>query len=101
MADLADVAQLRRLTDEPTTDNYSQTDLSEKIDRLGSVKAAAGEVWLEKASKFSGLVDVTEGSSSRKMSQLKDNALQMAAMYLAASGGTTDPRPHSRAIVRG
>lgn len=104
MATIDDVARLRRLTNEPTTTVYGDLDLSGYIDGVENVELAAAEVWREKAARYAGLVDTTEGSSSRKMSQLRDAALKMAELY----GGATvavEPlaadRPRSRAIVRG
>lgn len=108
MANPADVARLRRLTDEPTAEVYSSLALSSMIDGWdGSIEAAAAEVWREKAARYSGLVDMSEGSSTRKLSQLRDSALKMATSYAEASGtgGTIAPvgddRPFSRPITRG
>ena len=103
MATTDDVARLRRLTNEPTTATYSDLVFSGMIDTAGSVDAAATEVWREKAASYAGLVDTTEGSSSRKMSQLRDAALKMAEIY-GETNTTVEilaDRPRSRAITRG
>lgn len=104
MATAEDVARLRRLTNEPTDTTYTNIILSAYIDAALTVELAASEVWLEKAAKYSALVDTTEGSSSRKMSQLRDAALKMAELYGGGSAVVTPvaaDRPRSRAIVRG
>lgn len=103
MASAEDVARLRRLTNEPTEDTYTNLALSGYIDTNGILKAAA-EVWREKAAKYSELVDTTEGTSSRRMSQLRDSAVKMMEQYeilaLSASPLPAANRPRSRAIVR-
>lgn len=57
-----------------------------------NVNAAARDVWLQKAAGYAELVDVTEGSSSRKLSSLYSQALAMAGRFdlpddVAAPGG--------------
>jgi len=104
MATAEDVARLRRLTNEPTDTTYDNIALSAYIDTAESVELAAAEVWREKAAKYAGLVDTTEGSSSRKMSQLRDAALKMAELYGGGSATIVDltaDRPRTRAITRG
>lgn len=104
MASNEDVARLRRLTNEPTTTTYDNITLSSYIDTNGIIKAAA-EVWREKEAKYANLVDVTEGSSSRRLSQLRDGAAKLAAQYdelaLLAVVPSAADRPRSRAISRG
>lgn len=104
MASAEDVARLRRLTNEPTEATYTNLVLSTYIDNNLTVEAAAAELWREKAARFAGLVDTTEGSSSRKMSQLRDAALKMAELYGGGSAvvvDLSDDRPRSRPIMRG
>lgn len=103
MASAEDVARLRRLTNEPTTTPYDNLVLSAYIDNNGSVTKAAAEIWREKAAKYSALVDTTEGSSSRRLSQLRDAALKMADQYAleAVIAAVKPVRPVSRAITRG
>lgn len=103
MASADDVARLRRLTNEPDTTTYDNLTLSAYID-AHTVLGAAAEVWREKASKYAGLVDVTEGTSSRKMSQMRDAATKMAEHYAGLALLAVLPaanRPRSRAITRG
>src|SRR5690349_13079809 len=104
MATPAQITELRSLIND-TADpfEFDAPTLTVYIDTAGGdVRAAAGVVWQVKASKLAGLVDVTEGSSSRKMSQLYKQALEMAAFY---SGGETTitgstRSSGTRAIVR-
>lgn len=102
MATTDDIARLRRLADAADVTAYPATDLSARIDAAGSVEAAAADMWRERAASYAALVDTTEGSSSRKLSQLKAQALEMAVAFdqrvLMLAGGS---RPHSRAITRG
>lgn len=104
MATAEDVARLRRLVNEPTTDTYDNITLSGYIDLNGILKAAA-ELWREKAAKYAELVDTTEGTSSRKMSQLRDSATKLAEHYEGLAVASAPPaaadRPRSRAITRG
>jgi len=60
-------------------------------------------LWRRIASRQAGLVDIQEGSSSRKLSQLYTQALAMAERYEASAAGLepTGPRPgRTRRIVR-
>lgn len=79
MADPAQIASLRRLIGEPTTEVYSDVILNDLIDSSdGNLKALASEIWLEKAASASSLVDIQEGSSNRKLSQLRLQAQNMS-----------------------
>lgn len=64
-----------------------------------SIAGASARVWQNKAAKFAKLVDVTEGSSSRKMSQLHDHAMEMAGHFYALAGETSS-RTKVHKIVR-
>lgn len=98
------ITQLRVLINDDTQPyEYTAPTLSETIDAAGGdVRKAAGQVWATKASRLAGLVDVTEGSSSRKLSQLYKQALDMATFYGAdsATATTAGARSGTRAIVR-
>lgn len=86
MATDLDVARLRRLVDEPTTDTYNDQALRDLIASYGdNVDIAAAEIWEEKAAKFARMVNVKEGPSSRDLGDLYTNAIKMAAFF--ASGG--------------
>ena len=82
------------LTDEEIIVAYNETD---------SFNAMMAVLWRRIASRQAGLVDVQEGSSSRKLSQLYTQALVMAERYEAADTVTDQPvtRPgRTRRIVR-
>jgi hypothetical protein len=80
MADAVTIADLRRLINEaddvePWTDVY----LSSRIDLwTGTINGLAATIWREKAAEYSELVDIQEGSSNRKLSQMYAQALKMA-----------------------
>jgi hypothetical protein len=80
---MATIDDLRRATDEPAGESEYNDDELEVILAAanGNFNAAAAAVWREKAAKAAGLVDLTEGASSRKLSDLSANALRMARMY--------------------
>jgi hypothetical protein len=94
MATEEEIASLRRRTAEPTDEHYTDDALETLIDTYG-FNDAVGEVWAEKAARFSALVDVTEGSSSRRMSQMHAHALKMAGQYgKVVDGGAGIARVH-------
>ena len=72
---------LRRFIDEPTEEVYTNVALTDRIAVASSLEALARDIWLEKAARYSRLVDMQEGSSSRKLSQLGDKALAMAGRF--------------------
>ena len=82
------------LTDDEILAAYSETD---SFDGMMAI------LWRRIASRQAGLVDIQEGSSSRKLSQLYTQALVMAERYEASAAGLepTGPRPgRTRRIVR-
>lgn len=107
MATPEQIADLRRLIDQP--DNIAPwTDeiLGARIDALGAnpdLRLLAGSVWSEKAASFAGLVDVKEGNSDRKLSQLHKQALLMADSFGAGPDdgvNATVRRSRTRKIER-
>lgn len=111
MATPTEIATLRQIIDEPDDSNgWTDVILDEILestrneDGTPNYNAAAATCWRRKATTYSKLVDVSESGSSRKMSQLMTNALELAKFYEDKDGGddptpTTD-RPRTRAIVR-
>lgn len=78
----ATVRRLRPMIAEPTMETYSDALLAAYLERnLSDVAVTAAQIWQEKAAAYAELVDVTEGSSSRKMSQLHTQALKQVSMY--------------------
>jgi hypothetical protein len=85
MATANQILTLRLMTDTESTDPpFDDAYMGGLIDEEGSVNLAAVTVWRIKAAQTAGFVDVTESGSSRKLSQLTDQALKMAN---AAAGG--------------
>ncbi|MFJ6198833.1 hypothetical protein [Micromonospora sp. NPDC092111] len=62
-------------------ETYTSDLLGLMIDDLG-IEMAAATVWKEKAAKYAGLVDVTESGSSRRLSQLYDQALRVGNSFI-------------------
>lgn len=85
MADYTDeqLDQLRRMIgDEVAPNLYTDADLAQYLDANdGDFTVTAGKLWREKAATFAKSVDISEAGSSRKMSDLFDNALAMAKWY--------------------
>ncbi len=87
MATPEEVQQLRRMTGlDPDDTVYTGDLLSTYIDNLGTLELAASAIWGEIAAQAASLVDVTESGSSRRLSQLTDNAIKMRG----ALGGVDD-----------
>lgn len=83
------IAELRRKISEPDTTTYSDDDLNTRLDANGGdTDKVAAIIWREKAASYSELVDISEAGSSRKNSQLYQNALAMAKTYEDASSVT-------------
>lgn len=76
----SDIAAVRRATDEPTEQEYSDLVVQSLIDELG-VAGASAHIWREKAASYAGDVDVSEAGASHKFSDLHKNALAMAAHW--------------------
>lgn len=91
MATSDQVAQLRRMVGEPTTDTYTDGALSAVWDAAGSADGAAAVVWREKAASYAELVTTSESGSSRSMSDLHKNALAMASYYDKKVSDATAP----------
>jgi hypothetical protein len=92
---------LHRVTGISASDTtYTDELLSALIDLQGSVSGAAAAIWREKAATFAGMVDTTESGSSRKLSQLSDNALKMAAGLDASDGVSSSGRSFTVGVER-
>lgn len=78
MATAEQIIELRRLTDEVGSSTYTDEVLSVRIDGATTLHLLASDIWREKAATYAGLVDIKEGSSDRKLSQLYTAALKMA-----------------------
>lgn len=88
MASSEQIAQFRRmigeLTDaEPWTDAY----ISGLIDASATMNGAASQAWLQKAATYASMVDMGESGSTRRLSQLRTGALDMAEYYRKLAEG--------------
>lgn len=82
MASPEDIATLRGLVGEPDDSNgWTDEKLGDIIDGETSLNLAASKVWVLKAGQFAHLVDVSESGSSRKLSDLRKNAMEMGSYY--------------------
>jgi hypothetical protein len=95
MATEAEIASIRRATGLEAEDEVYTDELIDGLhDDLG-FDPTVELIWREKAAAYAGLVDTTESGSSRRLSQLADNALKMAGSWTtpeveeAASGSYT------------
>lgn len=79
----AAVARLREWVGEQDVDNttWTRDRLLEVLGRHTDLEGAAGETWRLKASEAANLVDMREGGSDRKLSQLRTGATAMAEFY--------------------
>lgn len=92
MAELADILRLRRLIGEPEDEEpWTDAVLEGIIDGADSLDLAALEVWESKAADAANLVDTTESGSSRRLSQLHDQALKMVAHYRGLTTAPVEP----------
>lgn len=85
--------------------SYTDEELLEMHRTLGSVYCVAARVWAEKAGQAGDLIDITEGSSTRRMSQIGTQARTTADFYIALcvaekGGGGDTRRTRTRAIER-
>lgn len=104
MATAAEVAALRANTGQSNDDVYTDPELAEIIDNLGSVEAASAEVWSQLAAEYAKLVDTKEAGTEHKWSTLLTNALKMEERFIAkipdTTGGIPVGRPSTIAITR-
>jgi hypothetical protein len=87
MATAEEIAALRILIAEPNdTPPWTNAVLSDMIDAAeGDQDSAAYQTWISKAASYASMVDVTESGSSRKLSQLQEQALNMASRFAAGN----------------
>lgn len=96
MATAEQIAALRLLIAEPIDSAiYTDAVLGALIDSLtGDLNKSAYSVWVQKAAAAAELVDISEGGSSRKMGDVHEQALNMAAHFAGqVSGGVTPDAP--------
>jgi len=83
MATAEQIAALRLMIAEPDdVAPYTDLALGAMIDLAeGDLNAVACKIWTTKAAGVVGMVDITEGGSSRKMGSLHQQYLTMAKTY--------------------
>lgn len=81
MATVEEIATLRLYVAEPDETDWTDEMLGAVIDSSPSLNSAAVEVWDAKAAAAANLVDISEGGSSRKNSDLLKNAQAMRALF--------------------
>jgi pectin methylesterase-like acyl-CoA thioesterase len=100
MATEEQILELRGLVSEPDdSSGWTDAKLAAAIDSTDSLNGAASKVWYLKAGEYASLVDVSESGSSRKLSDLRKNAMEMGAHY-GAAGGTPAPAGSGPVIQR-
>ena len=88
MATLEEITELRRMIGEPLSDvPWDDAAVSALIDASSSMNVAAMKAWEQKAAAYASLVDISESGSSRRLSQLQEQALRMVAYYRAIVEG--------------
>lgn len=99
MATPQEIVELRLEVQEPNNvEPYTDDLLSSLIDSYG-VTEAAHKIWIQKRNAVADLVDITEGGSSRKMSQLYENYNKIVGRYeVDDTSGRRAPR--TREITR-
>jgi hypothetical protein len=87
-------------------EGFSDIELGAILDRFkGDMDLATAEVWEIRAGQYSALVDMSESGSSRSMSQMYKNAIELARYFRKKhDDDIVDPgelgRTHTRKITR-
>lgn len=101
MATAAEIAEVRVNTQELNeAPPYTNEFIGDLIDAYG-VTEAEHKIWISKRNTVANLVDISEGGSSRKNSQLFESYSKIVAGYETDGGGIAGKRaPRTRAIER-
>lgn len=91
MATPEQIAALRLLIAEPSEETYTDAVLMALYDAAANPNLVAYDIWTQKAAAVAGLVDVSEGGSSRKMGDLYEQYLSMAATFATRATSETLP----------
>lgn len=100
MATAEEIAALRLLIAEPEPDTYSDEVLDARLGTAANEYALAYEIWTEKAASAAGLVDMSEGGSSRKLGDVYEQALGMAEAMRERSQSATSPPTDATRVKR-
>lgn len=93
------VVELRRMVDEPSEDTYTDAELSDRLSTSNKF-AVARDIWRDKMAAASSLVNMSEGGSSRSMSQAYDHAREMAELYDGFANSAADDGTAGHAVLR-
>ena len=104
MATPSEIAQIRNeVLETENTEPYTDDFIGEMFDAYGYAETVR-RIWIAKRNSVAELVDISEGGSSRKNSQLFDQFSKIVASYDAANGGGTESpgyrAPRTREITR-
>ena len=102
MATPAEIAEVRVNTQELVNQlPYTDTFIEDLIDAYG-VTETEHKIWVSKRNTVANLVDISEGGSSRKNSQLFEAYSKIVAGYETDGGTNPNARraPRTRAIER-
>lgn len=85
------IAQVRRMVNEPTDSTYTDVAISGYYDTLNSdINAVASEIWGEKASAIQATnYDFSADNASYKLSQTVDYAIERAKYYASRRNSTS------------
>src|SRR5215471_3031392 len=70
---------------------FKDTEIAALVAQWGSANHAVARAWEIKAARLADLVDITEGSTSRRMSKAFDHAMAMARAYSIGDLGNVKP----------
>lgn len=95
MATALEIAELRAEVQESNNaEPYTDAFLGELVDAHG-VSDSAYRIWKAKRNAVASLVDISEGGSSRKMSQLFDNYDKIVNGYESNGPSIDDPSTYA------
>lgn len=104
MATIDDVAQLRLMIAEPDETTYTDAMLGALLDSYAGgtvpLSRAARDVWQQKAAAYADLVDISEGGSQRKNSDLWKRATSMAELFAAQADAEDSGASRATRIAR-
>lgn len=85
MATVQQIANLRLMVDEQDEEFYTDDELNDRIDAAAlagyTLNFPARDIWMEKAARYSTLVNISEGGSSRANGDLWARAKGMVELY--------------------
>lgn len=88
MATADQVAEVRGNTNEPTSEDFTDSEIGAMVDTLASVNLASAAIWGQKAARYADLVNTTEAGARRDLSDLYDKAVKEEARWRAAEEQT-------------